>query len=176
MTLAEIEKERSQITSEIAGQRTAFDEAVRVSNLRLGVLAEAEQIILAGIDQERIERGRAVIDIRGRLLGHRVGERGDGRGARMTALADARKDVALGAPRLKSEYVGIKNYDGFGDQRSDHRYGYGPRHGSIVFSIGLNREIVRSGASLSPAQVEDALYLLANLAAIEAATAGKAAA
>ena len=36
----------------------------------------------------------------------------------------------------KEDYYGIKNYAGFGDQREDHKYGYGPRHGSIVFSIG----------------------------------------
>jgi hypothetical protein len=33
-------------------------------------------------------------------------------------------------------YLGIKNYAGFGDQREDHEYGMGPRHGSIVFYIG----------------------------------------
>lgn len=36
---------------------------------------------------------------------------------------------------LTEEYFGYKNYSGFGDQRSDHEYGYGPRHGSIVFSV-----------------------------------------
>jgi len=37
---------------------------------------------------------------------------------------------------MKSEYLGIKNYAAFGDQREDHSYGMGPRHGCIVFSIG----------------------------------------
>jgi len=40
---------------------------------------------------------------------------------------------------LIGEYLGMKNYAGFGDQREDHRYGMGPRHGSIVFSIGRVR-------------------------------------
>ena len=58
-------------------------------------------------------------------------------GEREQAIADAilaiQKD---GASALKGEYIGIKNYSGFGDQREDHSYGMGPRHGTIVFSIG----------------------------------------
>lgn len=37
--------------------------------------------------------------------------------------------------KRRSEYFGVKNYSGFGDQRSDHSRGYGPTHGSIVFEI-----------------------------------------
>jgi hypothetical protein len=40
---------------------------------------------------------------------------------------------------LKTGYLGIKNYAAFGDQREDHSYGMGPRHGSIVFSIGRDQ-------------------------------------
>lgn len=47
---------------------------------------------------------------------------------------------------LKTEYLGIKNYAHFGDQRSDHSYCMGPTHGSIVFSIGRQR----SGAPIDP--------------------------
>jgi len=44
-------------------------------------------------------------------------------------------------PELKrSEYFGIKNYAGFGDQRCDCTPGYGPTHGSIVFRIDYNRK------------------------------------
>lgn len=49
------------------------------------------------------------------------------------AIAAIQKDP-IGA--LRKEYFGIKNYAGFGDQREDHPYGYGPKHGSIVFRIG----------------------------------------
>jgi len=40
----------------------------------------------------------------------------------------------------EEKYFGIKNYASFGDQREDHPYGSGPRHGTIVFSIGRNRD------------------------------------
>jgi len=52
------------------------------------------------------------------------------------AIARIQKDPA-GA--MKTEYLGIKNYASFGDQRTDCSYGMGPRHGSIVFRIGRPR-------------------------------------
>lgn len=55
---------------------------------------------------------------------------------------------------LAGEYLGIKNYAGFGDQREDHRYGMGPRHGTIVFSV----ERRRPGESTSLGA--DHIYLL----------------
>lgn len=39
---------------------------------------------------------------------------------------------------LVDQYLGIKSYAHFGDQREDHSYGMGPRHGSIVFRIERN--------------------------------------
>jgi len=54
---------------------------------------------------------------------------------------------------LQSEYIGMKNYAGFGDQEISCGYGYGPRHGSVVFSIGRARE-------QRPALGEDHIYFL----------------
>ena len=44
-----------------------------------------------------------------------------------------------GATAIRDQYIGVKNYAHFGDQREDHPYGYGPKHGTIVFKIGRNR-------------------------------------
>lgn len=55
---------------------------------------------------------------------------------------------------LIKEYLGIKNYAGFGDQDCNCEYGYGPNHGSIVFSIGKVNRI--SDIKLG----EDEIYLL----------------
>jgi hypothetical protein len=51
---------------------------------------------------------------------------------------------------LKTEYLGIKNYAAFGDQREDHTYGMGPRHGTIVFSIGRDH-----GHLIEPGDVDE---------------------
>lgn len=55
---------------------------------------------------------------------------------------------------MSRRYLGIKNYASFGDQREDHDYGYGPKHGSIVFSIG------RTDAWRVKPLTADAIYLL----------------
>jgi len=51
---------------------------------------------------------------------------------------------------MRTEYLGIKNYAAFGDQREDHTYGMGPRHGSIVFSIGRD-----GGHPIEPGDVDE---------------------
>jgi hypothetical protein len=38
---------------------------------------------------------------------------------------------------LRSVYYGVKSYDRWPSQREDHQYGFGPKHGSIWFRIGL---------------------------------------
>jgi ligand-binding sensor protein len=57
---------------------------------------------------------------------------------------------------LRGEYLGVKNYSGFGDQRSDHPYGYGPKHGHIVFSVGRTVEARDDTVVLGPNEI----YLL----------------
>lgn len=52
------------------------------------------------------------------------------------------EDLRVGCPVMKREYFGIKAYDAWPSQVSDHPYGYGPRHGSIWFLIGLKTPTV----------------------------------
>jgi hypothetical protein len=53
------------------------------------------------------------------------------------AVADAVEELRAGGRKLRTEYIGIKRYDGWLGQRSDHAYGYGPKHGSVWWSVGL---------------------------------------
>lgn len=57
---------------------------------------------------------------------------------------------------MMTEYLGIKNYEGFGDQREDHQYGRCPRHGSIVFEIGRTQKARKNKVVLG----DDELYFL----------------
>ncbi len=55
---------------------------------------------------------------------------------RRQCIADAIAAIHTdGATALLKEYIGVKVYAGFGEQREDHTYGSGPRHGNIVFRI-----------------------------------------
>lgn len=60
--------------------------------------------------------------------------------------------------KIQRRYYGIKNYAGFGDQRNDCEYGYGPRHGSIVFQI----EIVNKSEPTED-MINNAIYYLLKL-------------
>lgn len=61
------------------------------------------------------------------------------------AITDLQEDPENWA---KGHYYGIKNYAGFGDQRSDHPYGYGPSHGSIVFRISRTSSFITANKDL----------------------------
>jgi hypothetical protein len=77
---------------------------------------------------------------------------------RHLVLTDAMIEISKGGGRLLTEYFGVKNYDHFEDQRENHAYGYGPKHGSIVFSVGLRREFQRQ---LTDQEISDVLFGLA---------------
>lgn len=59
-----------------------------------------------------------------------------------------------GFERFRKEFIGFKNYEAFGDQRCDCRYGYGPRHGGVVFRIGIKDK------SLTKENYDDEIYAL----------------
>lgn len=73
-------------------------------------------------------------------------------------INDAKRDLANGAPKLKKVYFGQKYYECY-DQREDHEYGMGPRHGSIYQRIGLKNP----SSELSDYDLECALYVLENI-------------
>jgi len=110
-----------------------------------------------GYDTEMVQLAETVLSIRGEFTGA-----GDQNGV----VKDAIQEIARGGGGLFHEYMGTKNYDRFYDQRSDHTYGYGPNHGSIVFAIGLNRKAIDKG-ELSESEVDAALYYLLNIKEIQ---------
>lgn len=83
------------------------------------------------IDRKRIINAQVVIhgDPRG----------GDPDGRRLLIEEAISKIQTEPETALAKEFLGFKNYAQFGDQRTDCAYGYGPKHGSIVFSIGRQR-------------------------------------
>jgi len=56
---------------------------------------------------------------------------------RRRAIEDAVTAIQTdGKMALLHEYIGVKNYAAFGDQREDHEYLSKPSHGVIVFGVG----------------------------------------
>ena len=76
---------------------------------------------------------------------------------RERAISDAICAITVAPTKaLMGQYIGVKNYAGFGDQREDHEYGMGPRHGTIVFRIERTRSARDNKTQLGL----DEIYLL----------------
>jgi hypothetical protein len=168
--LKQIIQRRSILNEDRAARVTEHAAFLKATDTELARLREDEALIVGGIDHDKLERARKIIAVTGEVSKCVRGFDRTGSGVRLQALADAKADLANGGDQIGREYFGVKNYDGFGDQRCDCEYGLGPRHGSIVFSIGLTyelRERVRTGPHLEDHEIEDALYLLSALPEIE---------
>lgn len=78
---------------------------------------------------------------------------------------------------LWTGYFGTKSYDAWHGQRTDCEYGMGPRHGSIIFMVGLQEDVRRRRQTantrvdpreaFSPEEREACIYYLTNLERIQ---------
>jgi hypothetical protein len=155
--IANIVIERDRLEQERANE--VADHVARLSRID-AQLAEHKRLVeahAAGTDTDRVVVARSIITIHARTPG--LG------GDRRAVLADAIRSIARNgsAPQgvyrgLRDAYYGTKNYDRWTDQRSDHAYGFGPSHGSTVFSVGLTRAYRRQ--PLTDEQVDACIYYL----------------
>lgn len=115
----------------------------------------------SGLNADKVALGQSVIFVRGVYA--KAGQ------DRASVIADAVQWLATGKSNayrgLDVESYGTKNYDGWAGQRSDHSRGMGPRHGSIVFQVGLTKQ----DRVLSVKETEAAIYYLLNLEKVQAA-------
>jgi len=69
------------------------------------------------------------------------------------------QDLANDCLWLRDGYFGIKDYDRWRGQVFNGNYGYGPKHGYVVFSIGLHQP----SEKLTSEQKEACIYYLYQL-------------
>lgn len=158
MTLTQIEKARTEAKDKLKAATEANRNAERALQWEINELNRQEKMALDGVDLTKIQLGEHVLSV-----DMRESLRGDDR----AEIADAITDLTKGAPTLKREYFATKNYD-----RWDHQgigschYGYGPSHGSVVFSIGLSDALLgKNERDLTADEIEAAIYLLKMLEA-----------
>lgn len=106
-------------------------------------------VITAGLDIEKIRLAEFAFEFEGDPRDYPEAAK---------AIADAKAEIAASDKPLQKRYIGLKCFGGWIGQRSDHEYGYGPRHGSIVLSIGVRRGMI--GEPLSEGVREAAHYYL----------------
>lgn len=135
-----------------------------------GEIREAQKVLeysTDGIDLAKVSLAKTIVF---------ASKYADGGKERASCVADAIKQFATGAAEgdykdLWRYYFGTKSYDGWHGQREDHAYGYGPRHGSTIFRIGVNDGVRenRKQSDLTDEEVEAVIYYLTNLERIQTA-------
>lgn len=122
----------------------------------------SDRLRLAGsnLDLARIDRAKKVLYTMGSFAC--AGE------DRFGAVDLAKRDVIEGGGWLWKGIRGTKDYDRWHGQGVDCEYGMCPRHGSIIFEIGIPRDRRAQEHKLTPEEIEDALYLLLNIEAVTA--------
>ena len=152
MHIAEIVNSINDLLQDRKSEIQRHNDAIAAIDSSIKMLSEKKAFFAAGIDSEKVEMARSVID---------VGSYKD-TPERKSVITSAINDLAKGAVRLRTNYFGVKVYSGFGEQRCDCEYGYGPSHGSIVFRVELkNRK-----DELSSDQIDAAIYYLLNISSI----------
>lgn len=116
--------------------------------------AEKEKdIVLAGFNKDKIDIAQAIIYCKGIKTNY-------GKGDTIKTVKNCINDVLDGFKQLKKGYFGCKNYYDFICQGSNHPYGFGPSHGSIVFEIGLKQSFRMEPEKITDIQVDAILYHL----------------
>lgn len=153
-------------------QLADHEKATGLESARLKGEIVARQTILntaeAGLDNDKIALAQTVLKVRG--LYAKGGE------DRASVIQDAvswlatQKVEKIGSwgpytiNGLDSADFGTKSYDRWHGQRSDHEWG-GPRHGTIIFQVGL----IDRQRKLTEEEREAAIYYLLNLERAQAA-------
>lgn len=127
-------------------------------------------LLVKGMSTDRIALGESLLEVCGNYV-----TAGEERAACVGKVMD---EIGRGGGTLVHDYQGTKNYDRWHGQHIQCSYGCIPRHGSVIFSIGL-RPAVRKRQPMpdDPARVltaEEAdacMYYLMQIHTIHAARA-----
>lgn len=154
-----------ELKANIEKAKKSYNEYIEESNKKRielnGVIKEWERqynIVLAGVDLDKIQEAESFMEFRGL----NTFPKGDD----IKAANDAINWFAGASSNwlnLNTNFFGTKDYSGWSHQREDNSYGYGPKHGSTVFSIGLQSDY--RNKELTESQRASAIYYLEMLKA-----------
>lgn len=157
--------EQAQLGREIAALQAKFDKEREGLMARLTRVCDLIAIGTANIDLPKVQLAEQTLYLSGSYA--------NGGDKRASVVRDAIDYFAnnIKPPHcyygLREGFYGTKHYDAWHGQRSDHAYGYGPKHGSIIFAVGI-RDTKRD---LTDEEREAVIYYLLNIERIEKAKA-----
>ena len=157
VTLKQIELDLNILRESVSQKQLELNKFIELSREEEQELLRQKNIILNGSDIEKVMNAERFIEIEGFRKYY-----GDENPTTVGCLDEAIADAASGFKALRERYFGCKNYDRWVCQRCDADYGYGPKHGYIVFRIELKPEW-RKEIEIKDSDVEDILYYLNKL-------------
>lgn len=164
MNLAEAVNQQTQARADLEALR---ETSKREEDRLQALIRQAGEVLMlsaSGLDLSKIELAERIITVTDYSRG------GD---ARASCIQDAMRQFASGAALsaykdLWRYYFGTKAYDRWHGQREDHEYGFGPRHGSTIFSVRLTADARnRKQSDLTAEEVEAVLHYLTNIEKIQ---------
>lgn len=146
-SLLEIETNIIHLTQKRQEAQRNHNEFLQKNECELEEMRRQKAMLLKGIDANRIKSAENLLRIYGL---------DNERNFNVRCINEAINDIAQGSSKLQKEYFGIKNYEGWTHQECDLPYGFDPKHGSIVFSVGLSNP----KHNLTDEETECCLYYL----------------
>lgn len=154
-----LETRKRELKTNLLSEQSRHRYAIKMLRDELVLIELQLQQMSNGIDTALVQLAESVVHVVG--LFDNAGQ------DRESAREDAITEILSGGGKLRSEQFCTKTYASWHGQRSDHAYGYGPRHGWIIFRIGLTPEARKR--DLTAEEIEAAVYYLRNLSRIQAA-------
>jgi hypothetical protein len=145
MNLREIEVELIQFHEKARDEEIRHERAVEELTAGINEAGRMKRALLKDLDLEKIKIAESLLWIRGLKtdFDHGCTER-------------VIKGLAVMDGKIYREYYGVKDYAQYIHQDADYEYGYGTKHGYVVFSIGLKNP----GHVLTDEEIENCLYYL----------------
>lgn len=159
-SLVELQRSLKSARSERAELIKSHEANLKSINAEIAEIIRLKQCAVSGLDLAIIALAESVVRVTGVFA--RNGTVSEQRAA---AVNRAVNSIANGDIPMQKQYMGVKNYDHFGDQCCDCEYGMGPRHGNIVFRI----ESIERKRSWTDDERNAAIYYLSNIAVISKA-------
>lgn len=161
--ITEMEIMKATLRAEMKLEQERHDKAMQGFKDELRMAEERIQLASGDLDEEKIRLAEHVMHVGGSYA-NAGSERG-------YALSNAKAEILNGGGSLKHRFQGTKSYDRWHGQWIDCQYGFGPKHGSVIFRIGLTDEARKREGPLTDDEIESCLYYLNNLERIQEARA-----
>lgn len=163
-TITEMERRKAELRAAMKAEDERHTKVVHGLKDEYRLAEERIQLSAGGLDEAKIDHAEHVLYV--------MGSYADAGSERAVAMENAKAAILAGGGTLFQEYQGTKSYDRWHGQWIACDYGYGPKHGSVIFSIGLTDATrKREPKKLDDQEIESCLYYLNNLERIQAAKA-----